>query len=362
MRLNIGISGGHQTSTAVAVRDGAIVACATGEGLNLHTIQHLKVAGRLGALLDLLGDSVGLKTAALREQTDQLVFAVPGAETTTGQQLAETCLLLNDWRDRSRFYVADDTWAGLIGGLLRGRGICAIAGTGAAVYVGLGEFSYDHKHHKIDGWGHVLGDYGSGFQLALKMFRSFGRVFDCGQEPSLFRELLKVEPRIKGPENVQHWFDQLYIVHPEDWRVRFARLAAVATHAADRREEPDEAARALVGESAAAMAQSISLAIKRFQPESRELPIVYQGGMFAHSLFYRQTVTRSIRREFGSNVDIKMAAYRPVVGAALMACADDHMLPSENVQQSIAGSIAALPPADHEVLAYPIAAADLGDV
>jgi N-acetylglucosamine kinase-like BadF-type ATPase len=162
MNLFIGISGGHQASTTIAIRDGTVVGCATGEGLNLHTVQPLKLASRLGALLENLADRVGIKPMALRDETAKLVLALPGAEISYGQELAGTCLLLIEWRDRSKFFIADDTWAGLIGGLQR-RGICAFAGTGAAVYVGQGEFVED-PNRKIDGWGHILGDYGSGYQ------------------------------------------------------------------------------------------------------------------------------------------------------------------------------------------------------
>ena len=355
MSLYIGISGGHNASTAVAVRDGQILGCVKGEGLNLHIVPHLKLASRTRALLENLADCISLKLTELKAQTVKLVLAVPGAEIDYGQRIAEACLFLNDWTDRSQIYIADDTWAGLIGSLKK-RGICAFAGTGAAVYVGLGEFKVS-KRQKIDGWGHVLGDYGSGYQLALKMFRFLGRSLDRGKLSPLFEEILAEDPRIVNSDNIQHWFSQLYTLYTEDWVIRFARMAAVVTRAANRPANADPNARFFVIESAQEMAESVALAVERFKPESRDLPIVFQGGMFEHNDLFRQTVAGIVRQHHSNPVS--MASFRPVIGAALMACADDNMMPDESLRTSIVNSIAALSEQERQLLTFPSTTKDL---
>ena len=356
MPLFLGISGGHQISTAIAVRDGVVLGCVKGDGLNLHTVPHLKLASRMGALLENLADRISLTPADLKAKTAKLVLAVPGAEIDYGQRLAEACLFLNNWTDRSQFFIADDTWAGLVGGALRRRGICAFAGTGAAVYVGLGEFK-PNKRQKIDGWGHILGDYGSGYQLALKMFRFLGRALDRDKPSSLFAEILSEDPRIDTPDNIQHWFSQLYTLHTDDWVIRFARMAAVITRAANRPENPDDDACRFVVESAEEMVESIMLAVQRFAPESKELPIVFQGGMFEHNDLFRHTVTGRLREIHSSPVG--MGVFRPVVGAALMACGNDSMLPDNPLRSNILDSIQALPAHERAMLAFPSALVDV---
>lgn len=350
MSLFLGISGGHQISTAMAVHDGVVLGSVKGDGLNLHTVPHLKLASRMGALLENLADRISLTPAELKANTTKLVLAVPGAEIEYGQRLAEACLFLNNWTDRSQFFIADDTWAGLVGGALRRRGICAFAGTGAAVYVGLGEFTVN-KRQKIDGWGHILGDYGSGYQLALKMFRFLGRSLDRDKLSPLFTEILKEDPRIATPDNIQHWFSQLYTVHTDDWVVRFARMAAVVTRAAAGSEDPDGDARRFVVESAEEMVESITLAIERFAPESRELPIVFQGGMFEHSDLFRRTVAERLKQKHSSPVG--MGSFRPIVGAGLMACGGDSMVPDSPLRSNILSSIQALPANERALLAFP---------
>lgn len=350
MELYIGVFGGHQKSTAVAIRDSAICCCVTGKGLNLHSIQHLKVTNRLGVLLTSLAEKLGLSHTALREQTTRLVLALPGAATKFEKEIAETCLLLNGWNNRSQYSIADDTWAGLIAGSLDRRGICVFAGTGAAVFVGLGDFPEDNTR-KIDGWGHILGDFGSGFQLALEMFRLIGRLLDKGQSSPLFDDLLRAERSICGVEDLQRWFDQLYVVHRDDWRIRFAELAAVVTAAADRQEDADSDAVRLVNKAAEGIAESIGIAIERFAPVSLELPIVLQGGMFEYSCLYRHRVAEILRRKYPN--EIVMASFRPVVGAGLMACAEDFILPPSELRQRVTESIGALSAGEQETLLYP---------
>jgi N-acetylglucosamine kinase-like BadF-type ATPase len=349
MELKLGISGGHQRSTAVAISGGRVIACATGEGLNLHTVQHLKVADRLGQLLDALAENMDLTTTEVRHRTGKLILALPGAATGFDQQIAETCLILNGWKDRTKYKVVDDTWAGLIGGRLDRRGICAFAGTGASVFVGLGDFPQG-KTCKIDGWGPILGDFGSGFQLAMDMFRFIGRAFDRGYVPPLFSEVMQIAPKIGSIDNVQHWFDQLYIVHPDDWRIRFAQLATAVTRAANRDDEPDLDAVKLVNQSAEQMSETIRIAIQRFSPASEQLPIVFQGGMFEHSRLYREIVTTRIKEYFPNSV--KMSLFRTVVGAGIMACADNDVIPPSMECENIVRSIDFLHPREKAILKY----------
>jgi N-acetylglucosamine kinase-like BadF-type ATPase len=350
MALHIGIFGGHQKSTAIAISDAKVLCCVTGKGLNLHSVQHLKVTNRLGLLLHSLAERLNLRPSGLREKTAKLVLALPGAMTKLEREVAESCLILNEWNDKSQYHIADDTWAGLIGGNLERRGICAFAGTGAAVFVGLGDFPGD-KSYKIDGWGHILGDFGSGFQLALETFRFIGRALDQGHVPALFKDITSEEPRICGVDDVQRWFDQLYVIHRDDWRVKFASLASVATKAANRSVDPDKDAIRLVSKSAQDMADSIKIAIERFKPESMSLPIVFQGGMFEYSRLYREMVADALRQDYPN--EVRMALFRPVVGAGLMACAEDFVLPSPSVCHQITESIQSLAPRERDHLVYP---------
>jgi len=81
----------------------------------------------------------------------------------------------------------------------------------------------------------------------------------------------------------------------------------------------------LITRSAEEIATTVNIAIRQLQPDTRELPIVFQGGMFEHSPLYRKIVARCIRRMYPN--PIKMAPYRTVLGAGLLAAATTEILP-----------------------------------
>jgi hypothetical protein len=112
-------------------------------------------------------------------------------------------------------------------------------------------------------------------------------------------------------------------------------------------------------ESAEEMAESIHLAIRRFSPESEEMHVVFQGGMFEHNGLYRRTVRENVGRRH--NNEVSMALFRPVVGAGLMACADDFMLPSEPIQRKIKESIQRLPAQERDILVLPASVHEWGE-
>jgi hypothetical protein len=114
---------------------------------------------------------------------------------------------------------------------------------------------------------------------------------------------------------------------------------------------PDPDALNLVKHSAEGIAETIKIALQRFYPESEKLPIVCQGGMFEHSNLYRQTVREIVKQSYPN--DIKIGAFRTVVGAGLMACAKDGILPEPSVRDSIIDSIHQLPSSESSFLVYP---------
>jgi N-acetylglucosamine kinase-like BadF-type ATPase len=314
--IYIGIYGGHQSSYAVAMTDEKVLGCVSGESLNLHTYSPAVVVVRLKRLLNDLSVRIGINASRLQDRTRRMVLALPGAATETDQLLTEFCIHQNGWRDVSKYTVVDDTWAGLYAGTFSASGVCAFAGTGASVFIGLGNFR-PGRLHKIDGWGPVLGDHGSGFQLVVDFFRFLGRELDKGIVPALFDEVLEYDKNIENIENVQNWFDQLFIFYPEDWRIKFAELAIPINQAANRKGTPDITAIRIVSEAAMSMAQTIDIALTRYANQTEELPIVLQGGMFEHSVLYRDTVISTIKDKYPNS--IYLSPYHTVIGAALLA-------------------------------------------
>src|SRR5438045_486690 len=135
MSLSIGIASGHGESLALVVKEGRFVAMCAGESLNHHNFEYDQVVTRIKKLILLIAEKLQLdSTRDLREQTDRIVLSLPGVSTAVDKELGLFFLRAMGWKNESILIIVDDTWSGLIGGLLHDRGICAFAGSGASVF------------------------------------------------------------------------------------------------------------------------------------------------------------------------------------------------------------------------------------
>ena len=345
MDLFIGISGGHTQSQAVAVRDVEIVGSAVGESLNYHTYGPDAINRRATNLLSNLAASMEVASIEkLVQDTRRITLALPGVTTNFDLTLGADCLANRGWTDPGCLQVVDDTWAGLIAGALSRTGICAIAGTGASVFIGVGDFLLG-KARKLDGFGPVLGDWGSGFRLACHYLEDVGRCFDNELEVPLLSELVQAVPQIEAADGIQNWFDGLCRANPHDWRVYFAKVAAVVTRAAER-ENPEEYAIDLVKRSAGELVETIRMALTRAASilgnrtdlTVDSLKIACRGGQFENSIVYFNEVKKSLAESHPAN-EVVLAQFTPVVGAVLMSRADDGTIPAAKDVSRITDSI-----------------------
>lgn len=342
-RFFIAVNGGHTRSVACAIPvDLGAVEAVEGESLNFHTYPHQVITYRFDDLLDKLAHKVGVRLDDLRNRTERIALSMPGAGTTKDQALIEVCLLRPEWKDPNKYLILDDTWAGLVAGTSSSSGTCVFAGTGASIYMNdipQRKMNFFGKPNKIDGWGPVIGDFGSGFQLTVDMFRLFNREFDKGNTPKLFWEVLRLEPDIGDIGNSQRWFDTLYIRYNYDWRIRFAKLASAATSAADS-TDPYPCAKALVEKAANDIIESIEIALGNF-PGAKVLPVVFQGGMFENSKLYRGVVSEKVEKL--ASGPVYLALFRPVVGALMLALGDSNVLTDQSKISDVHKTIKAMP-------------------
>jgi hypothetical protein len=173
---------------------------------------------------------------------------------------------------------------------------------------------------------------------------------DEGAAPPIFGEVVEREPDIGGLADLQQWFDGLFIVYPYEWRMRFAQIAAVVTEAADR-TPPDPDAQVLVMRAAKDIAATITTAVREVGRDADHLPVIFQGGMFEHSKLYRSTVARTVRALYPN--PIRMAPFRTVIGAALIAVGGQALVPPQPRLSAILKSIEARPLSEQADMTYP---------
>lgn len=366
-RFRIAASGGHSRSVAVVIDENSqirAVAETSLPTLNHHVFDTATVTQCIQRLFDTLAQRLDIPRDEFMGRVDKVVVAIAGAATERDRLATQICFIDAGWpaEQRESISVVDDTWAGLLAGVLSYDGLCAFAGTGASVYVGeFGEGETDiqvigGRPRKLDGWGAFLGDKGSAFQLACDAFRTITDYHDeTGDTLPLFdriRDRVNQRPnelglpRMGSLDTLQRWFDILYQNFDKHWRIKFALTATGVVQAA-KREPADQVAINLVNDAATAMAKTIRCGARRNNFRST-LPITLQGGMFEHSSVYRRAVRDKVADL--TTGEISLARYRPVVGTIIMLDYPFPTTPPPNIEQRIDKMLSGAQPADRPLL------------
>lgn len=209
----------------------------------------------------------GCATAADQRRLDALVEKVwPNAQRRTGS-------------DR------DSGFAAAFG---ERNGITVIAGTGSAVTGRL-----NGQIEKAGGWGHVLGDIGGGYQLAVQGFRRTLYNYDLDQQITpLATGILRALGLNRLDELVQ------WVMHADKMSV--AQLAPVVFEAA---RNGDLQMQAAIEDSARRLAEYTQAVAKRLRFDAPQVSVM--GGLFMHHpeyVDYFKTALRSLLP--GTKVDL----------------------------------------------------------
>ena len=183
--------GGTRTRAAVADLDGRILARGFGPSSNLQDLG-LEAVGKAlttaieGALMQVPG--AGWKGEGPVWQTGRLAaicFGLAGVDTREDE--ARLSQWVRDQGVAARFSILNDSELVLACGTPEGAGVALISGTGS---ICLGRTT-DGRTARVGGWGPLMGDEGSGYQLALRALRLAAQAADGrGDNPALLRAAL----------------------------------------------------------------------------------------------------------------------------------------------------------------------------
>ncbi|HEX4213120.1 MAG TPA: BadF/BadG/BcrA/BcrD ATPase family protein [Candidatus Dormibacteraeota bacterium] len=280
----VGLDIGGTGTRAVAWSDGfqpaeAIGGAGNPAGIGLDAARR-NLSGVLAELVD--GASV-----------DALCAGAAGADGAWANEQLTT--LLSELVPGARVRVVNDGHLPLAAAGLS-AGVVLIAGTGSIAYgrAGSGEEA------RAGGWGHLLGDEGSGYGTVKETIRSMLLARDEARPLSRVHRALLEATGCEDPLDLLHRFHE----HKEP--DRWAAFSGVVFEAA---EADPEAARVIEG-GAAELAASAQRVRDRLDPA---LPVVLAGGL----LLGQPVLEAAVRRRLGGTV-VRLEA-RPVDGALRLA-------------------------------------------
>lgn len=294
MNYVIGIDGGGSKTVGLFAKpDGTILSRAEADGSNYHVVGADRTKQILADLIVALLDQADvapdsqiaycLGMAGLGRESDQAVI----------NNICDGIGL-----DRRRILTHDAEIA-LVGGLGKLEGVILISGTGAIAY---GQTA-DGRSARSNGWGHLLGDEGSGYFIGLQALRAVVRAEDGRTQPTKIRDLVLAEIGLSTPKDLVAW------THG----ISKGQIAYLSRIVFEVMESGDEVAKQIITRAADELARSAQVVIDKLNlnptPE-----VVLSGGVMLN-----QPVLVKMIQDRCPGIQTRLATNEPAYGAILLA-------------------------------------------
>ena len=217
---------------------------------------------------------------------------------------------LTEWAEQRRlarrFHATHDAAPLLAAGTPDGTGIAVIAGTGSLAF---GRNSAGQTA-RAGGWGHLFGDEGSGYAMALAGLTAVAKSLDGRGESTQLRDGILQELNITDPS------DLISTVYPHrDDRTWLASLAKPVLAAA---AAGDAVARRIVTQAAEDLAAMVEALARTLDLAAGDFPLALGGGILIHFDLVQQLLLKSLVDHGLNPAPVKTVA-EPVAGAVLLA-------------------------------------------
>lgn len=275
-------------------------------------------------LLDEAGNTLNegqLPSANLKlsthEQLLQIFRVLPQAITHAGIFLAG-CLTEADHAElealaksvwpRAKITVGGDRESGFATSLGESDGILVISGTGAVVQGRKGR-----RTDKSGGWGQLLGDRGSGYDLAREALRQVMLDYDLTGELSSLGQALLAETGLNELPQLVDWVNRAE-------KMQIARLSPLVFRAA---AKGDQAMTLAIEERAKELAQFTAAVAQRLELPTPEVRLF--GGILAHEPAYEALYRNELNRLI-PDARIELCTQSGAYGAARLAIGSESHL------------------------------------
>jgi glucosamine kinase len=298
VRFLLGIDGGA-TKTLAAVLDVEHGTLHLGHGgpSNQDAVG-VEAAGR--ALFDAADEA--LTGAGIADgELDAAVLAVAGTDTDA------VLAYVHEQRSSAWIVVGDvvGAWATATGAQ---PGVGAIAGTGSNVF-GVGQVGTETRAWRAGGWGHLLGDEGSGYWLGVQSIKAALRDRErSGPETALSEAAVE----FFGVSSVEALAALVY-----SKPLTKSEIAAFAIETAQLAERGDAVARELYERGAAELAQQIAAVIERTGLRGA-FPVGLIGSAYKAGAVFVEPLTRAIHA-LAPEAEVAVVEMAPVGGSLLLA-------------------------------------------
>jgi N-acetylglucosamine kinase-like BadF-type ATPase len=331
----LAIHGDVAESVATAVDGrGRVLAVCTGQQLN-HPQTGQKFNQNIRQLLDNLARLLGMDLQSLVSSAKNICLGAAGIVFDSDK--SEAIQAIGEFSfPKESCIVCENCDIALPAGVAKNYGIVVLSAIGAVIK----GRDIEGKTLRIDGWGYLLGDHGSGYHLGRTALRRIMRLYDEGCDDShVLTKLVLKHLSLDSVQSLLNWYDSINAA--DEACQAISEIVTPLKEVMEKYNDP--MAREIFDYGIKKLFQSVRIAVLRIEKEhfnfaGERIPIVLQGGVFKNCKYYREEFCKRIETHF-KNLDIHLAQYRPIVGAIYYALAGDLILPEASTMQVVHDSI-----------------------
>ena len=299
--LVIGIEGGGtKTDCLVVDVDGAVRGNGKGGPSNILVVGKEKAKESILSAVQEATQGIGKSARALA-----LCVGAAGSGNPEGRRMMQEALEDLDLAERN--LIVHDGVISLMGATAGRPGIVVVAGTGCVCF-GMnskGEFA------RSSGWGFILGDEGSGYDIARRAMTSSLRAHDGRGPPTSLSD--KFVKRLEL-STIEDLVKKVYAEAME--RHEVSALAPLVLEAA---QEGDKVATDILTYAGQELGLAVVAVALRLNMQGEEFQVATMGGILDHFGEFVTGPLRAVIMTSAPRAQIVRARFKPVVGAVIMA-------------------------------------------
>jgi len=296
-----GVDGGATKTVAVVGRlDGTLLASARAPPSNYHNVGVGEAARSIRTSILLACRRADVSTSNL----ETVVMGLAGMDSPRDFRAGEKVADLIDVGKRR--IVVHDSVIAIYAATLGRPGIIVNAGTGSfAAGMGMGG-----KPIRASGWGNIIDDEGSGYDIGRRAMRAALRALDGTERKTTIAKLLVRKFRLPALEDI------VYEVHNKPMSTR--EISSISNLVARAAINGDQVARGIFAYEGQVMASFVSAIARRLEMTKSKPDIYCTGGVFKAG----PVLLRPFRQELRRNVPrfiLRHPRFEPVIGAFILA-------------------------------------------
>ena len=294
----IGIDGGGTKTVGILTTEtGQHLAQVQSGPANYHVVGETQTQAVLEAVVGKLCEKAGVS----RTSPIQFCLGMAGLGRVADRKvIGRTCDELGIREDR---ILTHDAHIALIGGTEKQEGVIVISGTGAIVY----GIDADGREARASGWGYLLGDEGSGYDIAMRGLRAVARAADGRSHPTELTHRILNRLELNEPNALIRW------VHAAS-RDAIARLAEIVF---DTARTADRVAERIVDDAADELVCAAGSVIEQLE-FIEPFDVVLSGGNLIHQPVFADRLRRQLT-EIQPEASVLLPKHEPAYGAVLLA-------------------------------------------